>query len=161
MRSTLDDQALADLLPGTWTVAATNFPMWLTGERREPIFTYELLATAPLTLADDVAYLTPEGEEKHILGRDRWAHEGFTWRGKGILRLFASHWAVAGVSDDRTVAAIHFTRSIGTPAGIDILVRAGVHHPELRAMIAGDTERFGLTPEDFASLSWLAPGPKG
>lgn len=159
MRATLDDRALADLLPGTWSVAATNFPIWLTGERREPTFSYELLATEPLVLADDVAYLTAEGAEKHIIGSNTRAHEGFTWRGKGWLRFFASHWTVTGASDDATIAAIHFSRSIATPAGIDILVRAGVHHPELRAMIARSTDQFGLSPEDFASLSWLAPGP--
>jgi hypothetical protein len=159
MHATLDDHALAELLPGTWSVAATNFPMWLTGERRDPTFRYETITTSPLTLADDVAYVTPEGEQKHILGVDRWHNDGFTWRGKGLLRLFASHWTVTGASEDGTVAAIHFTRSIATPAGIDILVRADVHHPELRAMIAGSTERFGLSLEDFASLSWLAPGP--
>jgi hypothetical protein len=161
MRATLDESILAELLPGSWKVAATNFPMWLRGERRDPTFTYELIATGPLTLADDVSYVTPEGLEKHIVGRDRWAHGGFVWRGKGWLRLFASHWAVTGASDDGSVLALHFSRSIATPAGIDIIVREGSEHPELRAMIAGSTHQFGLSPEDFASLSWLVPAPRG
>jgi hypothetical protein len=161
MHATLDDRALAGLLPGTWAVAATNFPMWLTGERLEPTFSYELIGDDPLVLADDVAYRTADGEQKHIVGRDTWNHEGFTRRGKGRLRLFASHWAVTGASEDGSVVAIHFSRSLATPGGIDILVREGVHHPELRAMIARSTEQFGLSPEEFGSLSWLAPGPRG
>ena len=160
MRATLDETTLAELLPGSWTVAATSFPMWLSGERRDPTFTYQVLGTDPLVLSDDVSYLTKDGLEKHILGRDRWYHGGFVWRGKGWLRLVSSHWAVTGASDDGSVLALHFSRSIATPAGMDIIVREGTVHPELRAMIAGSSEDFGLSPEDFASLTWLAPATK-
>jgi hypothetical protein len=161
MRATLDETSLAELLPGSWTVAATNFPMWLGGKRQRPTFRYELISTSPLVLSDDVSFVTADGIEKHIVGRNRWAHGGFRWRGKGRLRPFASHWAVTGASEDGSVLALHFSRSIATPSGIDIIVREGVEHPELRALIAGSTEEFGLSPEDFASLSWLAPIVRG
>lgn len=161
MGALLGDRTLADILPGTWRVAATNFPMWLAGDKRDPRFSYELVSREPLVLADDVAYRTAEGEEKHILGLDSWRHDEFVWRGKGLLKLFASHWSIVGVSDDGTIAAIRFSKSIATPAGVDILVREGVEHPELRAMVARSTEQFGLTLEDFASLSWLAPSANG
>lgn len=159
MGETIDDHALAELLPGTWTVAATNFPMWLSGQRREPQFSYDLISADPLVLGDDVRYLTAEGQEKHILGQDRWAKDEFVWRGKGRLRFFASRWQVSGMSEDGTVATLHFSKSFATPAGVDVIVREGVHHPELRAMIAHSTERFGLSPEEFGSLTWLAAGP--
>jgi hypothetical protein len=155
MRTALDDTRLAELLPGTWNVAATNFPMWLDGERFSPRFSYDLISREPLVLADDVSFEFVDGEEKHILGQDAWRHDEFVWRGKGRLRFFASHWRVAGASDDGDIAVVRFSKSIATPAGVDVIVRDGSAHPELRATIAHASEEFGLTPEDFASLTWL------
>ena len=157
MRAPLDENTLAELLPGSWSVSATNFPMWLGGERRSPRFSYEIVSRDPLVLFDDVSYVVAEsGQEKHIVGTDVLRHEGFVWRGKGWLRFVSSHWSVAGASDDGTVAAIRFAKSAVTPAGIDIIVREGTQQPELRALIARSTELFGLTPEDFGSLTWLS-----
>lgn len=156
MRAPLDENTLAELLPGEWTVAATNFPMWLRGERSNPRFSYEVLSREPLVLSDEVSWIATEsGQEKHLLGTDTLRVDEFVWRGKGFLKLVASHWHVAGASDDGTVAAIRFSKSAVTPAGIDIIVRAGTNQPELRALIARATELFGLSPEDFGSLTWL------
>ena len=157
MAATLDEDILASVLPGRWSIAATNFPMWLKGDRTEPHFSYELLAQHPLVLSDDVSYLDAEGELKHIIGTDTFAWDEFRWRGKGLLRFFASHWSVSGISPDGSVAVIRFSKSLATPAGIDIIVREGTEVPELRAMIARTTEAFGLSPEDFGSLTWLVP----
>ena len=155
MPPALDERTSADLLPGAWSIAATNFPMWLTGERREPRFSYELLSADPLVLGDEVTYRTVEGEQKRIIGKDTWKHGEFVWRGKGLLKPFASHWHVAGAADDGTVLVIRFEKSLATPAGIDIVVREGTSHPELRKAVARGTEDFGLSPEEFASLTWL------
>ena len=159
MPATLDDTTLAEILPGTWVIAATNFPMWLHGNRTEPRFAYEIVGRDPLVLSDEVSYVNAEGEAKKIIGKDTWRGDEFTWRGKGLLSLFASHWSIGGVSDDGTIAAIRFTKSLATPAGIDIVVREGSHNPELRAIIARGTEEFGLSPEDLGSLTWL-PAPE-
>lgn len=128
--------------------------MWLTRERLSPTLTYELVSEDPLTLTDDVAFTTEAGEEKHILGVDRWNVEGFTWKGKKLLRFFPSHWSIIGMSDDETVLVVRFEKTIGTPAGIDIIVREGTTHPELRSLVAHNSVAFGLTAEDFASLTW-------
>lgn len=132
--------------------------MWLTGEKREPRFTYELVSEEPLVFSDDVGYLE-EGEEKHILGQDTWRGDEFVWRGRKLLRLFASRWSVAGMSDDGTIAIIRFSKSFVTPSGVDIIVREGTDHPELRRTVAHATEEFGLTPEEFGSLTWFTVGP--
>ena len=158
MGATLDQRTLADLLPGSWTIAATNFPMWLAGDKLEPRFTYELISEDPLVLSDDVGYVE-EGEEKHILGQDTWRGDEFVWRGRKLLRLVASHWSVAGMSDDGTIAVIRFSKSLATPSGVDIIVREGSEHPELRAMIAHATDEFGLSPEEFGSLTWFTSEP--
>lgn len=157
MAAQLDSRALADLLPGAWRVAATNFPMWLAGDKLQPRFTYALVSEEPLVLSDDVAY-TEGGEEKRILGQDTWRGDRFVWRGRRLLRLVASHWEVAGASDDGSVAVIRFSKSLVTPSGVDVLVRDGAQHPELRAMIAHATEDFGLSPEEFGSLTWFTTG---
>lgn len=151
----LNAQDLSSVLPGSWIVRATNFPMWLDGERLRPRFSYELIKHSPLRLRDDVSYHTPQGEEKHIVGRDAWKGEGFTWRGNGLLTPFTSKWSVSGANDDASVLAIRFQKSLATPAGNDVIVREGHAVPELRRLIAGNTESFGLTPEEFASLTWL------
>ena len=150
----LDESALAELLPGTWSVAATTFPMWLSGDRRLPKFTYGVISRSPLVLSDDVAYVTRAGERKHILGRDTYSKGRFVWRGKGLLNVVSSRWTVAGVGGDGAVVAIRFAKTIATPAGIDVLVRAdaGV---EARSVVAGASTDFSFTPEDFASLTWL------
>jgi len=162
MQATLDEDTLARILPGSWTIAATNFPMWLTGERLSPKFSYDVIGHDPLVLSDEVSYVTVEGEQKQILGTDTWLPvadgEGeFRWRGKGLLKLAPSYWVVSGLSTDGSIAVIHFSKSLATPSGIDIVVREGVEVPELRATIARATEEFGLSPEDFGSLTWLGP----
>lgn len=156
VRAPLDEKTLAELLPGEWVVAASNFPMWLGGERANPRFRYEVMSLNPLVLSDEVSWVDVEtGKEKSLLGADTLKGNEFVWRGKGVLRLVSSHWSVAGASDDGTVAALRFSKSRVSPAGVDIVVRSGTEHPELRALIARATELFGLSPEDFASLSWL------
>lgn len=158
MGEALDQRTLADLLPGEWVVAASNFPMWLTGERSRPTFTYGLVSTDPLVLSDDVGYVEA-GEEKHILGQDTWRDGEFVWRGRRLLRLVASRWTVAGANGEGTIAVVRFAKSIATPSGVDIIVRQGTRHPELRATIAHATEEFGLTPEEFGSLTWFPSEP--
>lgn len=156
VRAPLDENSLANLLPGEWTIAATNFPMWLNGERSQPRFSYDIVSREPLVLADDVSWVVNEtGQDKHLLGTDTLRGDEFVWHGKGLLRLVASRWHVAGASDDGTVAAIRFSKSAVSPSGIDIIVKSGTQHPELRALIARSTELFGLSPEDFGSLTWL------
>lgn len=119
-----------------------------------PKFSYGLISRSPLVLSDDVSFLTRADERKHILGRDTFSKGRFVWRGKGLLGVVSSRWTVTGMGGDGAVVAIRFAKTIATPAGIDILVRddAGV---EARSVVAGASTDFSLTPEDFASLTWL------
>ena len=161
MPTTPTDSDLATILPGTWNVRSTNFPMWLTRERTSPRFTYSLVSESPLVLRDDVSYRTADDVEKHVLGTDKWAHDGFVWRGKGLRKLVTSRWSISGMNEEGTVLAVRFQKSLGSPAGIDILSREGVAVDELRSLVARNTEKFGLTAEDFASLTWLDPIAQG
>ena len=140
-------------LPGIWHISATNFPMWVNGSRRDPEFEYALRAEGSLALDERVHYTDERDRRRTITGTDRWVGDHFVWRGSGALGLLRSHWHVAFLSDD--VLVLHFEKSSVTPAGTDIAIRAGSEHPELRRRIAGDPTGFGLSVEQFASLSWL------
>lgn len=151
-----DASVLAAKLPGTWSVVATNFPMWLDGTRHNPEFSYETVAGDELTFADTVSYTTRDGEQKTILGTDRLRGDEFVWRGQGWLKVLTSRWQVVGADDNFDTVVLRFSRSRLTPAGIDVLSRTGVEVPAVRSTVAHATDQFGLTAEDFASLTWLS-----
>jgi hypothetical protein len=151
-----DSQTLADLLPGTWHVAASNLPLWLSGEGLEPKLGYELVSTQPLVLASTVSFSTTDGEARSTSGVDTLRGSEFRRRGKGRQRLFPSRWEVAAQAEGGTIAVIRYAESRSMHSGLDILVRVGSSYPNLRAMVAHASTDFGLSPEDFASLSWFA-----
>src|SRR4051794_35338293 len=111
-----DEQALRDALPGQWRVLATSFPMWLSGRRLRPTFTYDPRPGSPLTLGDVVSYRTRSGAVRQIAGVDRFdAGTGvFTWRGRGVLAVLTSRWRVTHLSDDRDLIVLAFERSLLT-----------------------------------------------
>ena len=151
----IDDVAtLQQVLPGRWTVKATNLPIWLSGERRDPAYEYVTLRDDPLVLADEVTYTEADGKAKSIRGVDRWNGSGFTWKMNGLRGSFAKgHWEVAGVRQGLVV--LRFEKSVVSPAGVDVLVGEGLDATELRSVIAADPASFGLSIEEFASLTWL------
>ncbi|MGV8884871.1 MAG: hypothetical protein ACOH1T_04690 [Microbacteriaceae bacterium] len=145
----------AQLLPGTWHVQATNFPIWLAGDRLDPRFTYSIASSEPLVIADNVTFDTPEGEEKHTFGTSKFDRGVFVWRAQGFFKLARTRWTIAGVSDDQNTVTIRFEGTRAAPSGIDVLIRDGLEQPELRSFVAHNSEQFGLSAEDFASLTWL------
>ncbi len=152
------EEQLAALLPGVWSIGATNFPMWLRGDRLSPTFGYELLRASPLTLRDTVSYFTRDGAEKSIVGVDRRRRGEFVWRGRGVLSPFRSRWTVAAVDDRERFAVIRFSKTLATPAGTDIIVPQGSDAGELRRWVSESTDAVGLGHEEFASLAWLDLG---
>jgi hypothetical protein len=154
-----DGEMLRETLPGRWRVLATTFPMWLSGRRLQPTFTYEVLPGSPLALNDVVSYRTRSGATRRIAGVDRFdAGTGmFTWRGRGALSVLASRWRVAHVSADRELVVLTFERSLVTPAGMDVIGRGEGERPDARQRVAA-----GMSADDraeFDALSWLGwPG---
>jgi hypothetical protein len=146
-------ESIRESLPGAWHISATNFPMWVDGSRRDPEFEYVLRDGEPVSFDDRVTYVDEKGRSRTIAGVDRWTGDHFVWRGGGVLGLLRSRWNITWLEED--VMVIHFEKSRVTPAGTDIAIRAGTQHPELRRRIAGDPIGFGLTIEQFASLTWL------
>ena len=116
-----ESSILAKLL-GTWHIQFTNFPMWLSGEKLRPTFTYAAASSSD-TLVDIVTYeqrnriRTIRGKDRHLGGRR------FRWRGDGLLCLLTSDWEVAFMSPEADWAIIRFEKSLLSPAGHDIVTR--------------------------------------
>ncbi|MCM4079773.1 hypothetical protein [Paractinoplanes hotanensis] len=136
----IDAGVLREALPGQWRVLATTFPMWLTGRRLDPCFTYGLLPGSPLVLRDEVSYRTTAGATRRITGVDRFDSVSgrFTWRGTGPLSLLSSRWRVTHLSDDRELIVLTFDRSLVTPAGTDVIGRGTGQRPDARDRIPPD-----------------------
>jgi hypothetical protein len=155
MPSTLNEHTLARRLPGTWRIGATNFPMWLEGDRLQPEISYRKRTTDPLTLHDEVSYTNSKGVRKSITGVDRWTGDGFVWRGTGVLMPFRSRWSVHGLESRDDILVIRFSKSRRTPAGLDVITRSESDSHRFRTAVASAAHEFALTHEEFASLSWL------
>jgi hypothetical protein len=158
MPTALNANTLAQLLPGTWRIGATNFPMWMGGWRLSPTFSYEVKSRTPLVLRDRVAWTTSAGADKKLLGIDRWKGEEFVWRGRGVLSPFASRWSVAGASEDGSILVIRFSKSLATSAGLDVVIREDADAAHLRSTVAAASDTLGIGHEEFASLTWLDLG---
>ena len=155
MPTTPQTADLSTILPGVWNVRSTNFAIWLTRERTSPRYSFELVSDNPLVLRDDVSHFAMDNQEKHVVGTDKWVDDHFVRRGKGFAAFTRARWTVTGTNDDHSVVAIKFEKTRFSVAGINVMVREGVEIGELRSVVARNTEQFGLTPEDFASLTWL------
>jgi hypothetical protein len=152
-----NDSDLAAILPGSWLVRSTNSPLWLQGERTPPRITFTLQRERPLTLREEVDYRSRDGADKRMLRVDKWAHGGFVRHGKGRHALRRGRWSIVGANDDSTVLAVRLQKTMFGHAAIEILVREGAAVVELRSLVARNTEQFGLSAEDFASLAWIDP----
>ncbi|MYT74729.1 MULTISPECIES: hypothetical protein [unclassified Streptomyces] len=118
-------------LAGTWHIVCSSFPLWQGDRRTGATFTYGPPAEAgagPPRMTDDVAYRTRSGRERHILGVDTrlTARPGsvYRWRGRGVLAALSSEWEVREMGADDAWAVIVFSKSLVTPAGADVVVRA-------------------------------------
>lgn len=119
-----------DRLVGTWHIVCSSFPMWLGGSRTEATFTYRPLPpgrSGAARLRDEVGYRS-RGRRRTIRGVDTRLTDRpgtvFRWRGHGPLALLSSEWEVSEFGPDDAWAVITFNRSLVTPAGTDVVVRA-------------------------------------
>ncbi|MEU6121940.1 hypothetical protein [Streptomyces sp. NPDC047123] len=142
----MDPDVTPRQLAGTWHIVCSTFPMWLSGRRSGPTFTYTPLADGH-RMRDEVAYRTRRGARR-IMGTDtRVGTAAYRWRGLGPLALLTSTWRIAERSQADTWAVITFNRSLVTPAGVDVIVRAAHLSDETafaEALTAG--ERHGAVP---------------
>lgn len=113
-------------LEGDWYVYYTNFPMWLKGDKTLPKFTYRIIQKGKYECLDDTVTYLKNGTEKKITGTDFSADKTntfFIWRGKGLLGLFVSKWKIIYWDANEGIAILHFSKTIATPEGYDIICR--------------------------------------
>jgi hypothetical protein len=152
--TTLTPQNAVTWLPGRWYIVATNFPMWLKGDRLHPTFNYTLLDEG--RLLDEVRYQRArDGKPGSITGYDTVQGDGsaFVWRGKGLLFIARSYWRVENVAADGTFALIRFEKTLFTPAGVDVITRSASVDAALRSDIDAALAQH-MQPND-AALTWL------
>lgn len=134
-----------DWLVGTWHVTHATLPMWKS--KRNVRITYTKLApetdSSHPRVDDLVEYQAPNKQKvssvhgvstsdpKPGVG-DGWA---FKWRGKGWLMIATSNWEILGYGDEAASPnggspesnnawiVTYFTKTLFTPAGIDIYSR--------------------------------------
>ncbi len=152
----------AKRLVGEWYVSATNFPMWIEGDRKEPRFRYSNVETRNgiVTMHDEISIAGESPEQRvtmlqgtNLQDPDQEAH--FTWRGGGLLHLVTSEWYVARLSDDATVALIFFTETIATPAGVDVITREANPGAEVMRLAERWIAEDGFLREQAQGLVWL------
>ena len=122
-------------LTGTWHVTHSTLPMWK--DKCNVKITYKPLSKAEdgrmPDIDDLVEYQTkPSTKKSSVHGVSRVAHVGglphgcaFNWRGKGWLVIASSKWEILGWGEDLGVGWVvtYFSKTIFTPAGIDVYCR--------------------------------------
>jgi hypothetical protein len=147
---------LIELLPGAWRIVATNIPAWLDGERRNPRLTYEVVSTDPVRLTTEFLFDLPDGTEARVLARERASGDTMVRRLRGVTELTRQRWHVDVADPDRGLLIVRTHAGFRTREGIELLLRSDADVDGIRRHVAGHTEPLGLSPEEFASLTWLS-----
>ncbi|MBM4776570.1 MAG: hypothetical protein GQE15_02615 [Archangiaceae bacterium] len=144
-------------LAGRWHVVATTFPMWRN--RCDVSFTYGPLSVQ--TMSDRVGFT--EGTEQHVLPGIDTQHPvvptHFTWRGEGLLSLFASEWDVVAVGPQDAWVVLTFGATLATPAGADIIARSPRLDDETLRQIVTAASTDEVTASRLKGLFAVAPCP--
>lgn len=116
-------------ITGSWHVQYTNFPMWLKGDKLYPQFYYKVETKRGKTgLVDTVKYIQQE-RERTIKGFDypqNKENTQFIWKNSGWFEILQSKWDIVYMDDTQEWMAIHFSKTLFTPEGFDIITRKEV-----------------------------------
>eukprot|EP00026_Physarum_polycephalum_P016826 Phypoly_transcript_17839.p1 GENE.Phypoly_transcript_17839~~Phypoly_transcript_17839.p1 ORF type:complete len:185 (-),score=25.40 Phypoly_transcript_17839:102-656(-) len=137
-----------DKFMGSWFVVWSTLPLWKG--KKDVKITYTPLASNSVgALIDDLveyrkASAPSTSSPSTVRGidtRDDSANGAtWNWRGKGLLMIASSHWEIIGYdteSEDPEWAVTHFSKTLFTPAGLDIYMRQPLTSAEGRAVVDG------------------------
>lgn len=146
---------LRAVLPGTWRVIATTFPLRRGGRRLSRTVTYSLLPGGGLRLRGERDHQTRSDARRRAVGVDHYdTRTGwFVRRGWNPLWTLASRWSVEHISHDGDLVVIMFDRSALRPARLEVLGRGTDARPGLGERLA--PVDIGLSGMDFTDLTWL------
>ncbi|MDW5471785.1 hypothetical protein [Staphylococcus equorum] len=139
-------------LPGTWYIIGSTFSMWTKGKKYNPSITYSVFKNNPLTFIDQVQY-EKNYKVKSIVGYDKLTSDQFTWRGKGLLKVFTSKWEVLYL--DSELLIIQFTSTLVTPSGMDILVGDKQSISYYKKRIIDFPNSFNINTVKMDNMHWL------
>ncbi|WP_207457465.1 hypothetical protein [Desertivibrio insolitus] len=146
---------IAEVLPGTWRLCATDYARWLQGERREATFEWELVSADPVVLDGRGTHIGEDGKRVDARATLAWREDRFVWRGRGVLALVRGTVEVTGVSAGGDVAVLRFDRTLLGPEVLLVLARADAEVGRARSEVALADGCLGLEPEEFARLAWF------
>ncbi|CAE6419953.1 unnamed protein product [Rhizoctonia solani] len=134
------EQFDVDKFMGKWHVVQSTLPLWKS--RSDVTITYSPIHVSPsadaIKFNDTVEYRSrtaPGSAKSRVIGvdtlvaRPHGAPEGYTsgvsyhWRGKGWLMVATSNWQVLGYNPEVGWAVTYFSKTLFTPAGLDVYVR--------------------------------------
>lgn len=150
-----DVSVLANALPGNWTVGATSLPGWSFNPQVPPRFAYQLVTALPLVLSHEIVFESADGKPKSYVGTTRWRGRSFLSHTGRFTLLKRGRWSVNGLGADGNVLAFTLSKALTVPESIFVLTRVDSGVTDLRALVASGYAAYGLTPEQFASLTWL------
>lgn len=142
-------------LIGKWHIIRTTFPMWRNGKNTQPTLNYKRLSDSDDSRIEDLVIYQSRGKQKTIRGIDTQDPElpcHFRWRGSGLLALLTSDWYVIDLDDresdgDYRIMAIYFTKTLFTPAGLDIVATSPTPDPaDIDACVARIAVAASLRP---------------
>lgn len=145
---------LAESLPGTWRLEASNQSFWTSGRASSPRYHYAVTTADPLVVTEAIEFDAADGRHRVIRGTARFVRGEFVWRGDGIRKPVATRWKVAGTSPERGLLVVRFAKTAVMPAGLNVLVNEGVETIEARSAVAHYAEQLGISLEEFATLTW-------
>jgi hypothetical protein len=134
---------------------ASSLPIWLSGLTYPPTYTFSVIRELPDRIAESLTYSTRGGQDVTVESVNRLIGGAFVSRGSGLALLSTSKWSISGLSDDGVVAIVRYEKTRLSAEGVNVLVREGHVRPSLRSEVASSTEQFGLSLEDFASITWF------
>jgi hypothetical protein len=118
---------MTDILAGSWHLIHSTFPMWRKAGINNVTFNYSIAEKDGVKgLLDDVKYLRYD-DHRSLKGYDKPKENdqaAFNWRGKGLLMIASSEWRVDWLNQNKNCAVISFSKSLFSPAGVDIICRS-------------------------------------
>jgi hypothetical protein len=125
--NTITDKLTLNDMHGEWYVVASNFPMWIKGDKQYPRFNYDVEVNGTTVgLRDEVRYVQ-DNKPRVIKGFDKPLNQlntAFEWRGEGLLWLIRSRWQIINYDkQNKNWLVIFFKKTLFTPSGIDIVSR--------------------------------------
>ena len=121
-------------IEGTWYIAATNFPTWLSGKNTEALLSYKIRPAAEgVVEMDDVVAFKSEGDPSSYVGfdtQDPASDSHFTWRGNGLLALFPTEWYVAKVGPKGDYIITYYGDTVVSSDSVDVMTKSPNPSPE-------------------------------